>query len=267
MKSTSSSLTNRELSLFLSQPFLHQIVRGRKFLNGRRNILLTLPAFALIVPLSATGETRESYLERLRVICEVECMQPRELLRAARARASQDKADIAIIMDVGSVSVWGDMYLLHSQAPPQVGNASLGNRMLPSRRPNTRPNSIVVEMNEDTFFDLLNLEGQEAQVVKEDMVSEEGEIIVQGDADRELERRTFARLRMMFRNRRIVARGRQRLEVAFVGARRDFRRTKLFIELDEADNLAVLPRYDRNGTPVFDGPLAGLREAYVSEVK
>ena len=60
-------------------------------------------------------------------------------------------------------------------------------------------------------------------------------------------------------------RGTPRLEAVFVGARVDHRRPKLFVAVDNAAKLALLPRYDEKGEPIFDGPLESLRADYGAE--
>jgi len=227
-----------------------------------KSLFLAISTMVLVAPVSASAETRESYLERLTTICSVRCLPPKDLLRAVRKQESQAKLDVAVIMDVRSVSLWNGKYLLHSDAPADGFNNALGIGALPTRRPISRPDTIVVEMDEDIFFDFLNLDDQAGEDVKQAIASKESEIIVEGERDRDFEEPSFTALREALRNRRIVVRGKRRLEVALVGARRDFRRKKLFIELDDADDLAMLPRYNEQGEPIFDGPLEGLRAAY-----
>lgn len=82
----------------------------------------------------------------------------------------------------------------------------------------------MVELDQDAFFDFLNLNEQSGAEMEEALVATNGEIVVQGRRDRYSERPSLSALREAFRNRRIVVRGTGRLEVAFVGARRDFRR-------------------------------------------
>ncbi|MGB3472415.1 MAG: hypothetical protein WBA51_16495 [Erythrobacter sp.] len=243
-----------------------------------------LAAFALSAAVAinapASAETRESYLERLSDICAVECMQPRQLLRAARKRGRGDKNDVAVIIDIAEVTLWNGKYLLHSELPASTLNIGLnnaigrelgnhlGNRTPRASRPETGANTIVIEMDEATFFDLLNVPTPQEQAAQAKNTTasagEDGEIIVERDRRRMFTRPTLNKLRSTFRNRRIVVRGTPRLDIVFTGARRDFRRKKLFIELDNADDLAVLPRYDDDGEPILDGPLEGLRAAYTA---
>ena len=78
-----------------------------------------------------------------------------------------------------------------------------------------------------------------------------GGIVVEGERDQEFVEPTLGTLRTYFRNRRVVVRGQPRLETVFIGARRDFRRKQVTLEVGSADNLVLLPRYDENGDPVM----------------
>lgn len=243
-----------------------------------------LAGLALTATAPASAETRESYLERLEDICAVDCMQPRQLLRAARKRGRGATDDVAVIFDVAEVTLWNGKYLLHSNLPASnlnigLGNAfgselgnRLGNRTPRASRPETGANTIVIEMDEATFFDLLNVPNPQEQAAlmkaqKSATSANEDEIIVERDRRRKFTKPTLNKLRSTFRNRRIVVRGTPRLDIVWTGGRRDFRRKKLFVELDNADDLAVLPRYDDDGEPIFDGPLEGLRAAYSKPAK
>lgn len=224
---------------------------------------------AFLVPSPAAAETREAYLERLREICAADCLEPRDALRAARRNGRSASEDVAVIMDVADVTIWNGKYLLHSQMLQSfaldqllLDNGNLGSGSPSHARPITSPNTIVVELDEDTFFSLLNIPTPREQAATESAQSNSEGIIVERDRQRRFTRPTLAKLREMFRNRRIVVRGSPRLEAVFVGARIDRRRPKLFVEVDNVAHLAVLPRYDNQGEPIFDGPLEGLRDDY-----
>ncbi|WP_143736700.1 hypothetical protein [Erythrobacter dokdonensis] len=219
---------------------------------------------ALPVSLPAAAETREAYLESLRMICAPGCKGPRDLLRSARKEGRGGDQDIAGIIDVADVSMWNGKYMLHSDIPDALFGPRAGSQTPLSLQPLTEPNIIVIEMDEATFFNLLNVPTPQEQAAMQAESERNGGIVVERDRRRNLTKPTLATLRTMFRNRRVVVRGKPRLEAVFVGARRDFRRKKLFIELDDAGDLAFLPRYDRNGEPIFDGPLEGLRTAYAA---
>jgi hypothetical protein len=190
-------------------------------------------------------------------------MQPRDALRFVRRDGHDSITDIAVIIDVGEVTLWDDKYMLHGIQASGIANPALGSRTPGQHRPVTSPNTIVVELDEDTFFALLNVPTPKEQAA---MRAAEGDgIFVERDRQGNFTRPTLGQLRSLFRNRRIVVRGEPRLEVAFVGARRDFRQKKLFLTVDNSDDLAFLPRYDRNGNPIFDGPLETLREDYLPD--
>ncbi len=203
-----------------------------------------------IVPVSA--ETREDYLARLRQICEVECLEPRQLLNAARKRGSGDEVDIAGIFDIRFVSRDGDKFRLHTQAPRQADfwdlqQLSFGMPEFDGRTV-TNANDIVIEMDEATLADLLRQPVSGVNAVPG--ATGNGDIVVEGDRDIRLDKPTLLALSALLNDRRIAVRGKPRLVPALVGARRDFRKKKLSIVLDNADDLAMLPRYDKVGNPL-----------------
>jgi len=55
-----------------------------------------------------------------------------------------------------------------------------------------------------------------------------------------------------------VVRGMPERLPRLVGARLDYRRSQMTIRIDSADDVVILPRYDEEGNPILDGPLAGL---------
>lgn len=231
-------------------------------MDRSRFVLVVAALSALFIPASVSAETRESYLQRLRDICAADCMEPRHLLRAARKNGRDATQDVAAILDIASVSVWNGKYMLHASLADWAFDPMLGSQTPLTSRPVFGPNIIVVEMDEETFFNLLNVPTPREQALANAEARKSDGIIVERDRSRNLTKPTLATLRSMFRNRRIVVRGQPRLEVAFVGGRRDYRQKKLFIVLDDARELALLPRYDKNGEPILDGSLEGLRDDY-----
>ncbi|MEM9501748.1 MAG: hypothetical protein AAF941_07870 [Pseudomonadota bacterium] len=228
-------------------------------------------------PVSATPESRDQYLERLREVCEVDCLPQREFRRTARKRANSDESDMAVIMDVAFVRRVGSRFELHNmdiQRSPLVDFAILGSAGINTsssngvgglprgQRGGTHPDLIIIDMDEQTFSDILN----SSTSVGERPVgsSDDGEIVVEGEQERQATKPTLEALRSLFRNRRVVVRGKPRLEAVFIGARRDFRRKQVTLELDNADDLVLLPRYDDDGNPILKNELAGLREAPAS---
>lgn len=231
-------------------------------MNQSRFVIAAAVLSAFFIAPPASAETRETYLERLKDICAAECMEPRDLLRTARKRERNAEQDVAAVIDVAEVTLWNGKYMLHSSLADRAFDTALGSHTPLLSRPVLGPNAIVIEMDEATFFDLLNVPTPQEQAAMNAQARKDGGIIVERDRTRNFTKPTLGNLRSMFRNRRIVVRGQPRLEAAFVGARRDYRRQKLFIEVDGASDLAFLPRYDKNGEPIFDGPLEGLRAAY-----
>jgi hypothetical protein len=206
----------------------------------------------------ASSETRENYLSRLRAICEGGCLQPRELLRTARQRRPSATGEMAGIIDIAYVSQRNDKFLLHEQEPNPLDMSELDFGMPQlEQSPQVNVNRIVVELDEQTVRDLLGTPS--AVVAPGRGETEDGEIIVEGDRDSKVVRPSLEALENMFRNRRIVVRGSPRLDVGFVGARRDRRRKMLTIIPSNADDLILLPRYGDDGEAILDGPLEGLR--------
>lgn len=223
-------------------------------------ILSCVAALALGVPQLAAAEPRESreaYLDRLRDVCSVECLQPRDLLREARKRdwgtaSVEDAGDMAGIMDIVDVSRWNDKYLLFTALPQGPLFDFAGQQTPLSLRPITLPNAIVIELDEATFFDLLRLPVPGSAEAKAPRLDAEGNIIVERDRDMKFTAPTLRKLRDTFRDRRIVVRGAPRLEAAFDGGRLNHAEKKLFLQVDNADDLVLLPRFDKQGEPILD---------------
>lgn len=74
-----------------------------------------------------------------------------------------------------------------------------------NRASGRNPSVIIVEIDEQTFADILNTGALLAPAFEHD--EEEDVIVVEGEREREVLKPTFARLRSYFRNRRIVVRG------------------------------------------------------------
>ncbi len=236
-----------------------------------RAFLCSLALLPLPFASGASAETREEYLARLTEVCAVDCMQPREFQRKARKRAKDDQRDMAIIMDVAHIRRAGDKLELHNlnlestNFDDLINLESAGINIsqrdgvggLPrGRRSGSHPNLIVVAMDEETLFDLLN---PPSSAPSTQATSTEGEdIVVEDNLDRKFTRATLAALKAKLLNRRVVVRGSPRLEVAVVGARRDFRRKQVILEVDNADDLVMLPRYDNDGNPKADEHLPWL---------
>lgn len=216
-------------------------------------------------PAAGQAETYQQYLQRLDEICSTECLQPRDVLRTVRKREADERTstpqlDVAAILDIASVAQWNGKFLLLADTTNLADFNALGQRTPGRFRPVTQPNQIVVEMDRETFFDLLNL----PMPGDEPAIDEAGNIIVSQDRFRNFSEPTLAKLRTMFRNRRIVVRGEPRLEVPFIGGRRTFREKKVFLQLESPDDLVILPRYDREGQPVPGGEFEGF-ELLVSQ--
>lgn len=206
----------------------------------------------------ASSETREAYLARLQYICEVECLQPRELLRTARKRRASVQGDLAGIIDIGYVSERDGKFLLHEHEPNPLDMSELDFGMPQLEQSQmVNANRIVIELDEQTARDLL---GEPATAVASARKGGgDSGIVVEGDRQRKLAKPSLEAIEDLFRQRRIVVRGTPRLDVGFVGARRDRRQKMLTILPASADDVVILRRYDADGNPVLDGRLAGLR--------
>jgi len=76
---------------------------------------------------------------------------------------------------------------------------------------------------------------------------------VEGDTERKFVEPSLTELRKHFRNRRVVVRGQPRLQAVWVGGRIDRRRKQVTLVVEDAKDIALLPRYNDDGEPVFDG--------------
>lgn len=227
-----------------------------------------LAAFAFTAPTTAAAEPYEDYLSRLRDICSVDCLQPRQFQRTARKRESADEGDMALIMDVVEVRRVGnkfELYNIDTQNNPLVDVEVLGSAGINTSSSNgvgglprgqqtgRHPNVVVIEIDETAMYELLNAGSQTNGLIERNDDSEgaAGDIVVDGDLEREVVEPSRAKLRSYFRNRRVVVRGKPRLDVVFVGARRDFRRKQVTLEVGNAGFVALLPRYDNDGEPIL----------------
>jgi len=235
------------------------------------SFLTAISATVLIIPSSASAESYQQYLERLRDICSVECLEPRPFQIAARKRASGTEEDMAIIMDVVEVRAVGDKFELHNIATDSsalvelelLGSAGIdtsfgsgvGGRTR-NRVAGRNPEVVVIEIDKQTFADILNTDALVAPSVENSKSGEEGAgIVVEGDTEQERLQATLPRLRSYFRNRRVVVRGQPRLTPVWVGGRLDRRRKQVTLAIDNAEDIALLPEYDDDGNAVFVDPL------------
>jgi len=226
----------------------------------------TAPLFLISSP--AAADPYEDYLGRLKDVCTVDCLEPRDFRRKARKRDAADKSDMAVMMDVRDVRRDGEKYLLLSEdlrlsnletlavlggAGIDVsGRTGIGGLPRGSAAP-TNPDLIMIELDEQTVADLLRM--PVGSSVPRAQPDDAADILVEGEAGREKRGPTIAELNNSFINRRIVVRGSTRLQPTWVGGRRDFRRKQVTLEVDNADDLALLPRYDDEGKAILDGRL------------
>jgi hypothetical protein len=222
-------------------------------------------AASVSVPSDASAETREQYLSRLKDICAVECLKPKDFRRQARKNAKKNEKDMAILMDVRTVRRVGDRYELLSMNLERsnletlaiLGGAGIdtsgrtGVGGLPrNARGNTDPQLIIIELDKEVLGDFLSQPARTMRVSRSG--SSEGKIVVEGDRSAQRFRPSLAALDAFFMNRRIVVRGRPELQATWIGGRRDFRRKQVTLKVDNADDLAVLPRYTDKGELIVD---------------
>ena len=232
-----------------------------------------LAAFVLgcTLPISsiAAAETREAYLNRLKDICAVECLKPRDFRRKARKRDAGLDEDMAVLMDVRTVRRVGDRYELLSMNLERsnletlaiLGSAGVntsgrtGAGGLPrNARGNTHYDLIIIELDKEVLADFLDTPGltQPPTGAGQSTKSNSPDIVVEGDRKEKRLKPSMAALDAYFMNRRIVVRGVPELTATWVGGRRDYRRKQVTLKVDNADDLALLPRYDDNGQPIAE---------------
>lgn len=217
-------------------------------------------AVMIALPVPAFSESRESYLARLRDVCAPGCLPPREALRNARRRPASEEGDIAAILDIRAVSREGGTFRLHTEEKAEADYFDMQqfDFGMPEFRsiPLTSVNDITVEMDGETLADLIALLPPSRRKALEAPKAAEGaDILVEGERGERAVRPTLSQLRALLRGRRVVVRGQPVLTPALVGARRDFRRKRLTIELGNADDLVILPRYDEDGRAIVDGEI------------
>ncbi|MEE4199197.1 hypothetical protein [Erythrobacter sp.] len=235
-----------------------------------------MSAIALLfaMPSPASAETYQQYLERLRDICAAECLEPKQLQRAARKRSPSEEGDMAIIMDVAEVRQAGNRYELHNiriDASPLIEQALLGSAGIDTsfgsgvgglsrdRVTGRHPSVVVIEIDRDTLSDILNTKRlMTDRGDSEREAREEGEeaIVVDGEREVELLEPSVPKLRSYFRGRRVVVRGQPRLTATWVGGRIDRRRKQVTLVLESADRIALLPEYDEDGNAAIVDPQA-----------
>ncbi|MGB7417935.1 MAG: hypothetical protein WA918_02020 [Erythrobacter sp.] len=232
-----------------------------------RGLLLAFTFVAILGlahPTPALAETREAYLARMQKVCEPGCLEPRQLLRAARRRGRREGSDMAGILDIRHVSRSGDKIRLHTERPQLVEQFDF-QQQLDLGMSETAPRSlsstsdIIVEMDQQTFIDLL-WSPNESPPPRSGISSDDTDIVVEGIRGRKRDRPSLQDLRRLIEGRRIVVRGQPRMTAQFVGARRDFRRSQLMLRLASADDLVLLPSYGDDGEPILEGPLENLRD-------
>lgn len=132
-----------------------------------------------------------------------------------------------------------------------------------SERPVTSTSDIVVEIDKDILIDLFQIKNpSDEAAARTDIGQPDSDIVVEGKREAKAPHVTLKQVRELLAERRIVVRGKPRLTVMNRSVHSDHRRKQLTLLLASANDLVVLPSYDKDGNPIFDGPLAGLRAEY-----
>ncbi len=228
-------------------------------------LTVALLAMAFASP-PVSAEPYETYLERLKEICEVECLKPKDLRRKARRRSKRDTSDLAVMMDVAYIRRAGEKYHLLSRDLERsnletlaiLGSAGIdvsgrtGAGGLPrSRSGQLTPDTVVIEVDEQALSDLLNA------VVVEPTSDQSGQvggddIIVEGEAEPKKIKPTLSSLSGLLLNRRVVVRGSPRLRAVWKGGRLDYRNKQVTLEVANVEDFVLLPRFDKEGKPLSE---------------
>jgi len=189
---------------------------------------------AVLAPMGAAqAEDLGSYLTRLNTVCSQQCLSAAEFREAVRSPSPSGKAqgveDPGVILHVTVVARKGRLYEL--------------NLMF-----DTSPSNILVEFDRDVLADLIDRSRASHQPA-DGQVSAKTPSLAQADS--------------LFRNRLIAVRGDARFGQRFNGPgwspnNGTQRGHEIRIRVEDADDIVILPRFDEDGNPVFDGPLARL---------
>jgi hypothetical protein len=79
------------------------------------------------------------------------------------------------------------------------------------------------------------------------------DIVVEGDAPAKKVKPTLSSLSGLLLNRRVVVRGSPRLTAVWKGGRLDYRNKQVTLEVDNVEDLVLLPRFDEDGEAIVDG--------------
>lgn len=214
----------------------------------------------------ASAEPYQLYLERLKEICEVECLKPKDLRRKARRQSKKDPSDLAVMMDVAYIRRAGEKYQLlnvdlersNLETLAILGSAGIdtsgrsGAGGLPrSRSGQLTPDTVVIEVDEQALSDLLNAVVVDPSTGKR-AEGEEADIIVERETEPKKVKPTLSSLSGLLLNRRVVVRGSPRLTAVWKGGRLDYRNKQVTLEVANVEDFVLLPRFDEKGEPLSE---------------
>lgn len=217
-----------------------------------------------LVASPASAEPYQVYLERLKDICEVECLKPKDLRRKARRQSKKDPSDLAVMMDVAYIRRAGEKYQLlnvdlersNLETLAILGSAGIdtsgrsGAGGLPrSRSGQLTPDTVVIEVDEQALSDLLNAVAVDTSANSRGQL-EGKDIIVEGEGKPKKIKPTLSSLSGLLLNRRVVVRGAPRLTAVWKGGRLDYRNKQVTLEVANVEDFVLLPRFDESGEPL-----------------
>ncbi len=211
---------------------------------GRSMRLFALSAAAsMVAAMPVQAESLAFYVQRIDDICAINCLAPFELKQDVRELKEGEESERAATLYTAVVREFPDRYELH-----------LVDQFT--------PDCIVIEMEEEVLYDLLNPPlDYGANTSADAPAPQAGGILVRGKRRSEIIEPSLEAAEALFLKRRVIVRGPARAQPLIAGIGRRRRESlQVRIVLGNADDIVILPNQTRDGKPIFDGPLEGLEE-------